>query len=74
VVIAIEDNGPGIPDSEHENVFVPFHRLEASRNPATGGTGLGLSVARTIAREHGGDITLANRHDGGLCVHMELPV
>jgi signal transduction histidine kinase len=73
VVVAIEDQGPGIPASEHERVFTPFYRLEASRNPATGGVGLGLSVARTIAREHGGDITLANREGGGLCVRMGLP-
>lgn len=74
VVIAVEDDGPGIPPGERERVFTPFYRLEPSRNPATGGVGLGLSVARTVAREHGGDVRLANRAEGGLCARMELPV
>jgi signal transduction histidine kinase len=74
VVIAIEDDGPGIPPVEQENVFTPFYRLEPSRNSATGDVGLGLSVARTVAREHGGDITLTNRDNGGLLVRMRLPV
>ena len=47
-------------------MFAPFYRLERSRSRDTGGTGLGLSVARTIARAHGGDVTLLNRPDGGL--------
>jgi signal transduction histidine kinase len=74
VVIAVEDDGPGIPIEQQEKVFAPFYRLELSRNPDTGGVGLGLSVARTIAREHGGDITLANRQSGGLCARLQLPV
>jgi signal transduction histidine kinase len=73
VVIEVEDEGPGIPIDELEKVFVPFYRLERSRNAASGGVGLGLSAARTVAREHGGDISLANRHGGGLCARMELP-
>jgi signal transduction histidine kinase len=55
VVICVDDNGPGIPPEEREKVFAPFYRLERSRNRETGGVGLGLSVARTVAREHGGD-------------------
>jgi len=74
VVIAVDDDGPGIPVEQHEKVFAPFYRLEPSRNADTGGVGLGLSVARTIAREHGGDIVLANRQTGGLCARIELPV
>jgi signal transduction histidine kinase len=74
VVIAVEDDGQGIPVEQQEKVFAPFYRLEPSRNPDTGGVGLGLSVARTIAREHGGDIVLANGPGGGLCARMELPV
>jgi len=74
IVITIEDEGPGIPPSQREKVFEPFYRLEASRNPATGGVGLGLSVARSIVREHGGDVTLSNRKDGGLRVRLELPI
>jgi len=74
VLITIQDDGPGIPASEREKVFTPFYRLEQSRNSSTGGVGLGLSAARTIAREHGGDIILNNRDGGGLCARIELPV
>ena len=73
IVIAVEDRGPGIPRSEREKVVEPFYRIEGSRNPATGGVGLGLSVARSIAREHGGDIVLAARKGGGLSARLELP-
>jgi two-component system, OmpR family, sensor kinase len=72
-VVAIEDRGPGIPRSERERVFEPFYRIEGSRNPDSGGVGLGLSVARSIAREHGGDIVLAGRKGGGLSARLELP-
>jgi signal transduction histidine kinase len=72
-VITVEDSGPGIPRSEREKVFEPFYRIEGSRNSATGGVGLGLSVARSIIWEHGGDIVLANRKGGGLSVRLELP-
>ena len=64
--IRIRDDGPGIPEQELERVFEPFYRLEASRNSATGGTGLGLAIARTIARAHGGNVTLRNMKGGGL--------
>jgi signal transduction histidine kinase len=74
VVILIDDDGPGIPAEEQENVFAAFYRLEPSRNPDSGGVGLGLAVARTIAREHGGDVTVSNRAAGGLRVRVELPV
>jgi signal transduction histidine kinase len=73
VVISVDDNGPGIPPEEREKVFAPFYRLERSRNRETGGVGLGLSVARTVAREHGGDITLADLEGAGLGVRMYLP-
>jgi signal transduction histidine kinase len=73
IEIAVDDDGPGIPEAEFERVFTPFVRLEGSRNPATGGVGLGLSIARAIARDHGGDITLANRPGGGLCATIGLP-
>ncbi|MBC7953486.1 MAG: HAMP domain-containing protein [Rhodospirillaceae bacterium] len=73
VVITVDDDGPGIPEAEFERVFAPFVRLEASRNRETGGSGLGLSVARAAARAHGGDITLANRPEGGLRVRLSLP-
>jgi signal transduction histidine kinase len=73
VIVTIEDNGPGIPPDEREKVFAPFYRLESSRNRETGGAGLGLAIARTIAREHGGDIMLATAGGGGLRVRLELP-
>jgi signal transduction histidine kinase len=72
-IITIDDDGPGISVDQHEKVFAPFYRLEDSRNRDTGGVGLGLAVARTIAREHGGDITLAAADGGGLRVRLELP-
>ena len=71
--ITILDDGPGIPDDRHEDMFKPFHRLERSRSRDTGGTGLGLTVARTIVRAHGGDIRLHNRPVGGLRVEVTLP-
>ncbi len=66
LVITVLDEGPGIPEEDLEKVFEPFHRLEASRSRATGGTGLGLTIARNIAQAHGGDVVLRNRGQGGL--------
>lgn len=76
--IKITDHGPGVPEAEHETVFKPFTRLEPSRNTATGGVGLGLSIARAIAQGHGGDVSLENQYkaDGsisGLEVTLRLP-
>jgi signal transduction histidine kinase len=71
--IAIEDDGPGIPDEVMEQVFAPFYRLEDSRNRETGGVGLGLSIARAIARHHGGDVLLSNRAKG-LQATISLPL
>jgi signal transduction histidine kinase len=73
IVVRIDDDGPGIPAELREEVFKPFQRLEASRSRETGGTGLGLTVARTIIRGHGGDIELKNRTEGGLRVEVTLP-
>jgi signal transduction histidine kinase len=73
VVLVIEDEGPGIPEADFERVFAPFVRLEGSRNRDTGGTGLGLAVARAAIRAHGGDVGLANRPEGGLRVTVTLP-
>jgi signal transduction histidine kinase len=74
VRIAVEDDGPGIPESEMEAVFRPFRRLETSRNRETGGTGLGLTIARTVARAHGGDIVLSRAPSGGLHAEIVLPL
>ncbi|MBI4725381.1 MAG: HAMP domain-containing protein, partial [Rhodomicrobium sp.] len=71
-VIVIDDDGPGIPDGDIERVFKPFVRLERSRNKETGGVGLGLAIARSIVRSHGGDIVLQNRAGGGLRVTISL--
>lgn len=71
--ITIADPGPGIPEDQLERVFEPFYRLETSRSRDTGGVGLGLSVARDIARAHGGELTLSNRAGGGLEAAVALP-
>ncbi len=74
VQIDIDDNGPGISGTDAEAVFEPFRRLETSRNRETGGSGLGLSIARNIVRAHGGDILLRNLPEGGLRASVTLPV
>ncbi len=71
--IIVRDRGPGIPEDRMEHVFEPFARLEESRNADTGGAGLGLAIARSIARNHGGEITLKNRPGGGLEARLFLP-
>ena len=73
-LVEVEDDGPGLADGELEAVFEPFHRAEPSRNRDTGGIGLGLTASRSIARAHGGDITLANRLGGGLKALASLPL
>jgi len=73
VWITIEDDGPGIPDRDMGRVFQPFVRLDESRGQETGGIGLGLAIARSIVRGHGGDILLENRVEGGLAATIQLP-
>jgi signal transduction histidine kinase len=73
ITIVVDDDGPGIPTEDQEKVFAPFYRREPARDPAKAGVGLGLSIARTIAREHGGDVTLKNHGNGGLRALIELP-
>lgn len=73
LLVMIEDNGPGLPEDQLEAVFKPFHRLEGSRNRATGGSGLGLGIARAIALTHGAMIDLMNRQEGGLCARICFP-
>lgn len=74
VEIAIDDDGPGIPAHQREDVFRPFFRLEGSRNPNTGGVGLGLTIARDVARGHGGEVYLEDSPLKGLRVRLRLPL
>ena len=72
--IVVDDDGPGIADDVREDMFRPFTRLEESRNPSTGGVGLGLTIARDIARTHGGDVVLEDSPLGGLRARVWLPM
>jgi two-component system osmolarity sensor histidine kinase EnvZ len=74
ILITVDDDGPGVPPESREDVFKPFFRLDSSRNPKTGGTGLGLTIARDIIRNHGGDLTLEDAPIGGLRARIRLPV
>ena len=73
VALEVADDGPGIPEAELANVVEPFVRLEASRNRETGGSGLGLTLARSAAQAHRGSLTLENRPEGGLLARILLP-
>ena len=74
VEVTIDDDGPGVPDDQKEEVFKPFYRLDEARNPNTGGAGLGLAIARDVARGHGGDIRMRDSDMGGLRAELRLPV
>jgi two-component system osmolarity sensor histidine kinase EnvZ len=74
LTIHVDDDGPGIPPDQREEVFRPFFRLDEARNQDYGGTGLGLAIARDIARAHGGDIWLATSPMGGLRASVRVPV
>ncbi|MBM3535977.1 MAG: HAMP domain-containing protein [Alphaproteobacteria bacterium] len=74
IEILVDDDGPGIPVASREEVFRPFFRLDRSRNPKTGGTGLGLTIARDVARGHGGDVVLEAAPTGGLRARVTVPV
>ncbi|MBX3598166.1 MAG: two-component sensor histidine kinase [Rhizobiaceae bacterium] len=73
LIITIDDDGPGIPPEQREEVFKPFVRLEGGRNLDSSGTGLGLAIARDVARSHGGDIVLTDSPLGGLRVIVRVP-
>ncbi|MBX9684462.1 MAG: HAMP domain-containing protein, partial [Hyphomicrobium sp.] len=74
VRIEVDDNGPGIPASERVNVFRPFYRLDHARNQDEGNSGLGLAIARDIAKSHGGEIALGESSMGGLRAIISLPL
>jgi signal transduction histidine kinase len=71
--VRIRDDGPGIPSAELEKVFEPFYRVEGSRSRETGGTGLGLTIAKSVAEAHGGSLILRNLAEGGLEATLMLP-
>ncbi len=74
VLIFVEDDGPGIPSTEYENVFKPFYKVDKSRNQTKSSVGLGLSIASDIIRSHGGNIELGKSEMGGLKIKIVLPV
>ena len=74
VCVVVRDHGPGVPDSELERIFLPFHRVGASRDRDSGGTGLGLSIAARAVNVHGGSIRAVNAAGGGLEVSIVLPL
>lgn len=73
IALRVDDDGPGLPADQTEEAFKPFVRLEASRSGETGGIGLGLAIARSIVTAHGGELSLANRPEGGLRATILLP-
>jgi Signal transduction histidine kinase len=74
LIYLIEDDGPGIPESEHENVFKPFYKIDKSRSDSKSSVGLGLSISSDIIRSHGGYIYLSTSEMGGLKVKISLPI
>ncbi len=72
-VLAVADDGPGIPEADRERVFERFTRLDAARGAGTGGTGLGLAIAREIVERHGGTIRVDPDRDDGARLVIELP-
>lgn len=72
--ICIDDDGPGLPADKYEEAFLPFQRLDDSRSPDRTGVGLGLAIARDVARSHGGDIDLTRSALGGLRATIRIPV
>ena len=74
LTLLVEDDGPGIPEAEHDNVFKPFYKIDKSRNKTKSSVGLGLSIASDIVRSHGGSIELDKSGMGGLRVKISLPI
>ena len=74
LIIKVEDDGPGIPENEYENVFKPFYKIDKGRADSKSSVGLGLSIASDIVRSHGGNIRLNKSSLNGLEVKIFLPV
>jgi len=74
IVISIDDDGPGIPESEYANITKPFYKIDKSRSDSKSSVGLGLAISSDIVRSHGGDINFNNSELGGLQVNISLPV
>ncbi len=74
LTVSVDDDGPGIPPEQRDEVFRPFHRLDRARNQDHGGSGLGLAIARDIARSHGGDVHLSDSPAGGLRASARVPI
>ncbi len=74
VEITVDDDGPGIPENQREEVFKPFYRLDSARGPDKSGTGLGLTIARDVTHGHGGDLVLEDSPAGGARARIRLPV
>ena len=74
IIISIEDDGPGIPKTEYENVIKPFYKIDKSRSETKSSVGLGLSISSDIVKSHGGDINFEKSNLGGLKVKIVLPV
>jgi two-component system sensor histidine kinase CpxA len=72
--IAVRDRGPGVPETELENLFRPFYRLDRSRERQTGGVGLGLAIAQRAVLLHQGSIRASNADGGGLKIEIALPL
>ena len=72
--IKVEDNGPGIPEKEYDNVFKPFYKIDKGRADSKSSVGLGLSIASDIIRSHGGNIKLEKSKMNGLGVKIFLPI
>jgi two-component system sensor histidine kinase CpxA len=74
VRLSVRDYGSGLPEVELDKIFEPFYRVQESRDRGSGGHGLGLSIAATAVRRHGGEIRASNAPEGGLVVTISLPV
>ena len=73
IVLSVDDNGPGIPESEYQNVIKPFYKIDKSRSESKSSVGLGLAISSDIIKSHGGDINFEKSHLGGLKVKISLP-